>query len=199
MQIVALVSPAGALEIPLRLHGPGAALDALAAVAVAVALGRDLKGVAGRLATVSPLSRRLQLRLAPSGLAVLDDSYNANPRSVAVALEALAEMSTSGARAVVLGDMLELGDAEHEAHEAVGRALAGAGLRFAVLVGPRMAIAAAEAVRAGFSASDVFACAAASDALEVVRAHAAPGDVVLVKGSRSMRLDRVADALVGES
>jgi UDP-N-acetylmuramoyl-tripeptide--D-alanyl-D-alanine ligase len=125
---------------------------------------------------------------------VLDDCYNANPASMAEALALLGTVEAAGARRAVLGDMLELGPTAEALHEEVGRRIPASAWLYA-------AGSFAEATARGARAAgvpegrirlfgDVEAMAGA------VRAEAAPGDLILVKGSRGMRLERVVEALV---
>jgi UDP-N-acetylmuramoyl-tripeptide--D-alanyl-D-alanine ligase len=186
----------GNREVPVHIPGlVGAhnAGNAAAAAAAAIALGCDDREIAAGLAAVTPVGRRLRLERLPSGVQLLDDCYNANPASMSAALRTAADLArASGGRALaVLGDMLELGAFEAEAHRALG-AEAAAGLAALATFGPR-AREAAEAARSGglaaFHAEDL-------DALVLwTRETIRPGDVLLVKGSRGMKLERLVEAL----
>jgi UDP-N-acetylmuramoyl-tripeptide--D-alanyl-D-alanine ligase len=126
---------------------------------------------------------------------VLDDSYNANPHSVARALETLVGLRGPGARAIaVLGDMFELGDHADALHAQVGRGAASAGVDLLVTVGPLSRHAADAARGAGLAETHAFD--EPGDAAKLVREHARAGDVVLVKASRGMRLERVVSELL---
>ena len=133
---------------------------------------------------------------APGGVTVLDDCYNANPASMRAALETAARRSPGEGRAVaVLGDMLELGPGELEEHAALGARGRGSGASWSAFFGPRER---AGPRRGGRRATRVGALRPRSSRC---RRGCAPelrqGDVVLVKGSRGMRLERVVDALTG--
>jgi UDP-N-acetylmuramoyl-tripeptide--D-alanyl-D-alanine ligase len=131
---------------------------------------------------------------------VIDDSYNANPRSTEMALEtarALADARGVGLVAV-LADMRELGAQSRALHEALG-AFAAERARGIVFVGAEMKAAAAAARRVVHSGPEIAEVADAADAVAPLRALARAGDVVLVKGSRSMRTERVVEALTGEA
>ncbi|MGD0289281.1 MAG: UDP-N-acetylmuramoyl-tripeptide--D-alanyl-D-alanine ligase [Candidatus Binataceae bacterium] len=202
-----------ALEANLGMLGAASAMNAAAAVAAVSAasprpLGRaDLAAIARALAAVEPVPGRLSTRELV-GVVVIDDTYNANPRSVRVALEAARE-TADGLRArlvVALGDMLELGALAPAMHAEAVRDLFQARPDACVLVGPEMA-AAARAVDSGATeigsgaparppviqfAADSTAAAAA------VRALVRPGDVLLVKGSRGIAMERIIDALAAQ-
>ena len=127
----------------------------------------------------------------PSGVVVINDCYNANPLSMRAALDDLATQAPSGGRRVaVLGDMLELGAAEIAEHRAIGAYAASSGVDVLVAVGPLSAAMPAAFGGEAHVAAD--AREAASVAAELVR----PGDVVLVKASRGIGLETVAEALV---
>jgi UDP-N-acetylmuramoyl-tripeptide--D-alanyl-D-alanine ligase len=189
----------GNREVPVHIPGlVGAhnAHNAAGAAAAAIALGCTDKEIARGLATVRPVGRRLRLETLASGLRLLDDCYNANPASMAAALHTLQDLARgAGARAVaVLGDMLELGPAEAESHRALGEEAARSGVALLATFGPRTR-ATAEAARAAglsatFHAEDPEALAAWA------RAELRPAtDVLLVKGSRGMKLERLVETL----
>jgi UDP-N-acetylmuramoyl-tripeptide--D-alanyl-D-alanine ligase len=188
-----LVTPEGTAPVQLRLHGEHHVANALATAAVGTALGLDAAGVAESLSAAEPVSRwRMEVRTRPDGAVVVNDAYNANPESVAAALRALAAMTPSGGRSwAVLGEMLELGDASAAEHHAVGEHAAKLGVDRVVAVGPGARPVAQGAGAAGAAVAD------ADGALALVAPQLGPGDVVLVKASRSVGLDRLAAALLG--
>ncbi len=158
--------------------------DLLAAVAAALAVGVVPSGHVA----YQPGEGRGRRRTLAGGVTVIDDCYNANPISMRAALDDL--MATVGARRVaVLGDMLELGPEERRYHVSLGEQAAAAGVDVLVAVG-RLAAAVAE----GF-AGECHALSDAQQASEVVTGLLTPGDVVLVKGSRGVGLERVCRAL----
>ncbi len=188
------------LDLELALLGAAAARNAAAAVAAAAALrGRPLVqeelAVAARaLESVAPVAGRLQTR-AVGSLTVIDDTYNANPRSVRAALEAAHESArASGARLIVaLGDMLELGALASAMHaEAVAEVMRLAPAAF-VAVGPEMS--AAVDAHGTIGRAGVLAAPDSAVAAEIVCALVREGDVVLVKGSRGIRMERIIEAL----
>jgi UDP-N-acetylmuramoyl-tripeptide--D-alanyl-D-alanine ligase len=137
-----------------------------------------------------------QIRLAavtgPSGSLLLDDTYNASPESVIAALNLLHELD--GRRVAVLGDMLELGAFEEAGHRMVGRR-AREVADLLVTVGPRARLIAEEARQSGLAPGAVVELADGPAALAYLRAHVGAGDVVLLKGSRAVHLDRVVAEL----
>jgi len=180
------------VEAAARLPLPGRHLltSALASLGAAVLLGVPLDEAAVALGTVEPPAHRMQIRRAEK-LTVIDDSYNASEAAVHAALALLRDVP--GRRVAVLGDMLELGTLSAEAHEAVGRDAA-ASADVLIAVGDLGATIAHAAGAAGMS--EVHCATDAADALVRMRRILAPGDVVLVKGSRALALDRLADALI---
>ena len=173
------------LTADLQLLGRGAALGGAAALAVVVAFDLDVAAAAAGLGSVVPVAGRLRLRRRADGLLIVDDGYNANPASMRLALETAAGLAKArgGALHAVLGDMLELGALERRMHQAVIRSARAHGAQLA-LVGQAMADVADGEPRFEDAAS--------------VRITPAAGDVVLVKGSRSIGLEVVVDRLLDE-
>jgi UDP-N-acetylmuramoyl-tripeptide--D-alanyl-D-alanine ligase len=141
-------------------------------------------------------SEQTQLRLvavkSASGATILDDTYNASPKSMLADLNLLEEMS--GRKIAVLGDMLELGRYEHQGHRKVGiRAAEVANV--VVTVGERAQIIAKTALESGMKADQVHTFSSGEDASEFLRDYLTAEDVVLVKGSRGMRMDKIVAAL----
>jgi UDP-N-acetylmuramoyl-tripeptide--D-alanyl-D-alanine ligase len=182
------------LEVPFTANHQLANL--LAAVAAAQAVGVEPSGHVD----VSFVARRGEHVVLPSGAVVINDCYNANPLSMRAALADLATYSPEGRRIAVLGDMLELGPGEVEAHREIGAYAARSGLDVLVAVGPlsaEMASAFASAAAGSAGATPaVFRAADAAEAAALARDLVGPGDVVLVKGSRGIALEAVAEALV---
>lgn len=179
-------------HVRLAFAGRHNAGNALAAAAAGVALGLPLDEVARGLAQARPVKGRCVWRRAGEVL-VLDDTYNANPASTAAALDTAAAHRGDRRLVVVLGDMLELGAAADEAHREVGRQVAAAGAAELVGLGARMRLAVESARAAGLA--DAHHMATFEDAVAHLLKRVVPGDLVLVKGSRGMRMERVADAL----
>ena len=188
------------LEVQLRVAGRHQVGNALAAAAAAQALGLPLADIAAGLSLAAPRSRwRMELHDRADGLTVINDAYNANPDSMHAAVDTLAELGRGGARRTwaVLGDMLELGETAPAAHAELGRFVAERGVDRLVAVGAYAETMAAAARDAGLSAPDaVRVVPDKAGATEWLRAGLGPGDVVLVKASRGLALDTVADEIL---
>jgi len=180
------------LEALVPLAGRHQVHNALAAAAAAVAMGASADHVAAGLAAVQLPGRRMKF-LEVGGVTVLDDAYNANPASVAAALATLASLPTSGQRVAALGDMLELGTTAGELHAEVGAQAAALGLDLLVGAGPLMEHAVAAARAAGIRAQAVVDSPAAGG---VLLAALSPGDLLLLKGSRGMKMEAALEPLV---
>lgn len=179
--------------IELSLLGRHNARNALAAILVGDHFGIPRARAAAALAALKPARHRLELIVAKSGVSVVDDAYNANPASMREALLLLGSMEVAGARRAVLADMLELGSGADALHEEAGRLVPKDAWLY--VAGAHAAAVERGARDAGIPAAkirrfeDVAAMAAA------VSTDAKKGDLILVKGSRGMRLERVVEAL----
>jgi UDP-N-acetylmuramoyl-tripeptide--D-alanyl-D-alanine ligase len=182
-------------EYRVRLLGRHQVANALLAIALGAEMGIDRAAIAHGLETCAPSKMRLQLS-QPGGIQVLDDAYNANADSMLAALQTLRDFPCSGRRVAVLGDMAELGAASPEAHAEVGRRVAEFRLDQLFAVGPQAGQIASAARREGLHS--VEAIAEVETAVQAVRAYARPGDVVLIKASRAMRLERITEGLKKE-
>ena len=178
--------------VRLRTVGRHNVYNALAAAAGALATGLPLETVKFGLEEFRPVAMRSELRVL-NGRTVLADYYNANPASVKAALETLASLK-GGRRAVaVLGDMLELGETAAEAHRDTGRTASSLGIDLLICVGPLARHIAEGAVAAGMARNRVFEADTTSRGAALLREHSRPGDTVLVKGSRGMKMEKVLE------
>ena len=186
-------------ERRIRSGSPGRHLvhHALAAVAVAEHLAVPADEVAAALEAGSHAAHRMHVIHTGAGVTIVDDTYNASPVSVSAALAFLEETPVrNGARRLaVLGDMLELGDTEEEEHRAIGRELAGLGIARLVTLGERARDIARAARAAGVPHVEVVNVDDAEGAARLAASWTEPGDWILVKASRGMRLERVVAAL----
>ena len=165
--------------------------NALAAATVGRAAGLSLEAIQQGLAAGWSAPHRVQI-VRLGSITLVDDTYNASPRSVVAALEVLAGIP--GRRAAVLGEMLELGEASDDGHRAVGEAAART-VDWLVVVGAGAAGIAEGAVAGGMDRARVIRVPDAEVALDVVPPRLRDGDVVLLKASRGIGLDRVVDGL----
>ena len=170
-------------------------LNALAALAVGWRLGIDPGAMARGLASFRPSAMRMHFVQAPRGFTVIDDTYNANPASVRCAIDAALQHGGQRRVIAVLGDMLELGDAGDAGHAELGAYAVSAGVSGLVTVGPLAALAASRAVRAGLDPRRCHACDDNASAAHAAIEMASAGDVILVKGSRGMRMEQIVSAL----
>ena len=183
-------------RVSLPLPGRHHAYTAAAAAAAALYLGEDLSDIAARLADVRVTGMRMQVFLAANGITVVNDAYNANPTSMRAAVDALADMRAAGVRVAALGDMAELGSLTELAHFRIGEAVARSGIERLVTVGERARRIAEGAVAEGMPADAVRPCSNVDEASEVLDDLLVAGDVVLVKASRSMGLERIVERIL---
>ncbi len=189
-------TPAGATEWRVPLLGRGNLMNSLAALAIGLEFGIPLAAMKERAASLQPAAHRGEVARLAGGVTVVDDAYNSNPRALQGALAVLGAERGHARRVAVLGEMLELGVESQAMHEACGRAAAGVALSALVAVGGPPARALARgAVAAGMDASVVRYVPTSDEAADVAASIVRPGDVVLVKGSRGIRTERVVERL----
>ncbi|MEU3086276.1 UDP-N-acetylmuramoyl-tripeptide--D-alanyl-D-alanine ligase [Streptomyces massasporeus] len=193
-----LHTPSGASDVTMRLYGEHHVSNALAAAAVAHELGMSADEIAVALSEAGSLSRwRMEVTERPDGVTVVNDAYNANPESMKAALRALAAMGKGRRTWAVLGKMAELGDEALAEHDAVGRLAVRLNVSKLVAVGGREAAwLQLGAYNEGSWGEESVHVSDAQAAVDLLRSELRPGDVVLVKASRSVGLESVAQALV---
>lgn len=190
--------PGAQLELRVRLLGDAAAENIAAVAAVLEALGFVAHQAFHALSQIEPEPGRLVPRRLAGERLLLDDTYNANPASTTMAIKTASRIATEGGRPLVavLGDMRELGRNSVAEHRAVGSLLAGLKARLLITAGPEMRAAARAARERGVLVHETGSSeAAALAALALVHDQ----DVVLVKGSRSLQMERVVAALSGQA
>lgn len=192
-----------AVPVSLQLHGEHSVLNALAAAAVAYGLdvhARDvvvIENIAMALRAATAQSRwRMEVHHAPGGYTVINDAYNANPESMRAALKALRAMAAGRRTWAVLGEMRELGDASVAEHDAIGRLAVRLDISRLVCVGSRVMHLGAS--NEGSWNDESIYVDTVDEAIALLRRDLAPDDVVLVKASRSVGLERIAAALLEE-
>jgi len=193
-----LHTPSGAADVTMRLYGEHHVSNALAAAAVAHELGMSAEEIATALSGAGSLSRwRMEVTERPDGVTIVNDAYNANPESMRAALRALVAMGKGRRTWAVLGKMAELGDEALAEHDAVGR------LAVRLNVSKLVAVGGIEAswlqlgaYNEGSWGEESVHVSDAQAAIDLLRSELRPGDVVLVKASRSVGLEGVAAALL---
>jgi UDP-N-acetylmuramoyl-tripeptide--D-alanyl-D-alanine ligase len=179
------------LRIRFPLFGYHNLLNALGALTLATELGASRESVRGALEAAAPLEGRTQiLRGQGGGPTVIQDCYNANPESMRRLLEFVKPLTWSGRKIAVLGSMLELGEATHEEHRRIGAEAARAGFDCLLLFGDEMAGAYEELRRTGYSGYAEWTADFAA-LRQQLRNLARPEDLVVLKGSRGMELERL--------
>ncbi|MFD4573663.1 UDP-N-acetylmuramoyl-tripeptide--D-alanyl-D-alanine ligase [Streptomyces sp. NPDC058417] len=193
-----LHTPSGCSDVTMRLYGEHHVSNALAAAAVAHELGMSAEEIATALSEAGSLSRwRMEVTERPDGVTIVNDAYNANPESMRAALRALVAMGKGRRTWAVLGKMAELGDEALAEHDAVGRLAVRLNVSKLVAVGGREASwLQLGAYNEGSWGEESVHVSDAQAAVDLLRSELRPGDVVLVKASRSVGLEGVAQALL---
>jgi UDP-N-acetylmuramoyl-tripeptide--D-alanyl-D-alanine ligase len=184
------------VPVRLRVRGRHNVYNALAAAAIALALGVDPCRIAGGLEGASITGMRMETFMTASGVTVINDTYNANPTSMIAAVDTLSALKVPGRRCAVLGDMAELGSLEELAHFELGEHVAGSGIELLVTVGERARRISDGAKAEGMAEDAVFRCATIPEALETLDDIIESEDAVLVKASRVMGLEAIVEGLV---
>lgn len=183
-------------SVRIRVQGEHNISNALAAAAVGTVLGLSGSAIAQGLSRFRPADMRSQVCVC-RGIKLIIDCYNANPASMKAAVQLLAQIRAKGKKIAVIGDMLELGSNAARMHEEVGGFVARHRIDQLIACGPLGRGFAEGARNAGQDPSHIVEVSDASGAATAVKAIAKPGDVVLIKASRGMKLELVADALRG--
>jgi len=184
-------------ELKLALPVPGThnLMNAMAAISVGIALGVDPEEATHRLSNFTPMAMRFEQVQLANGVRVVNDSYNANPESMRAAFRTVGSAKRTGKFIAVLGDMLELGSESESLHEQLGSDAVRLGVDMIYVVGNFSSAIKAGASEAGMSQSDITVFddigKIAGDLEDILKA----GDVVLVKGSRGMKMEKVVESL----
>ena len=181
---------ADGLKVQLKVPGKHNVYNAMAALIAAGALGAGLGEIVEGLRNFEPAGMRLQVRKI-GGLTVINDAYNANPASMSAALEVLAMREGVSRKVAVLGDMLELGGRSEELHRQVGRKVIECGVDLLITSGKMAEFIAAGAVEAGMDKRAVKSFGNEDGDFGEMAELLRSGDVILLKGSRAMRMERL--------
>lgn len=191
-----LITPEGNWPVQLKIAGRHNVSNALAAAAAAHVMGIDGRTIVRGLEHFQPCCGRMETISLGCDVLLLEDSYNANPLSVNAALLTLSEMNGMGRHIAVLGDMLELGEKSTELHREVG--CKAAALVDILLVLGEMKDAVAEGfIETGKNAKTLHLVQNHDEAIAILRDMIQPGDRLLIKGSRGMRMEKISKALRG--
>jgi UDP-N-acetylmuramoyl-tripeptide--D-alanyl-D-alanine ligase len=183
------------MEIHLRLLGRHFVPDALSAIAVACLFGVEVKQVKEALEHFQPFPMRMEVIPLKGGKTLIDDTYNANPHSMELALETLVEVKGMGKAIAVLGDMLELGNFKKEAHEQLGEKVSKLSIDFLLALGEEAPVVVESAIRHGFPAERARVVESHSEVISLLGQMIQNGDWILVKGSRRMAMEKIVEGL----
>jgi len=179
--------------VALKIGGAHGARDALAAAAALVACAVPLPTALEAIASIEPAPGRGRLTRLPDDVVVVDDTYNSNPLALASVIGTLQASTPAGRRVLVMGDMLELGSGAVKFHQDAGELAARSGIALLIGVGPLARHAVDAARKSGIEAQVISDSTRAAQAVpDLMR----PGDLVVVKGSRGVKLELVVDALI---
>jgi UDP-N-acetylmuramoyl-tripeptide--D-alanyl-D-alanine ligase len=182
-------TPVGQIEVKLNLLGQHNAMNALAAAACALALDVDLSSIIKGLEQVVPVNGRLQPIKLSTGAVILNDTYNANPDSMKAGIDVLVEMP-GVKKILVAGDMGELGKYSDQLHAQIGEYAAANNLDAFLSLGSQMQLGAKAFGEHGFNTQRI------NELIERLVGESKKGCVILIKGSRSMRMERLVESLV---
>jgi UDP-N-acetylmuramoyl-tripeptide--D-alanyl-D-alanine ligase len=182
-------------EVHLPLPGMHHLMNALAATAVGIALQVPAADIVAGLQTYRGIYGRLAIRRGQEGVTLIDDTYNANPHSMRVALDLLARVPVSSRRLAVLGDMLELGEVAPALHREVGALVQHSGVHHLIVLGELARYIAEGAQEAGLAPAHIHYATSQEEVLALLRRLQCPQDVILLKGSRGMAMEHLVQAL----
>ena len=190
-----LESPWGSGSMMLAIRGAHQVLNAAQAATVAMHLGAEPDAVFTALASATSTGWRMQLQESAAGILVLNDAYNASPAAMTAAIGSLVQLQVTGRRVAVLGEMRELGEWSEAEHARIGEALGRSGIDALIAVG-EATIPLVDAARAVAPILEIRSVSDAEAARDAARDLVRPGDAVLVKASRAVGLEIVAESLL---
>ncbi len=185
-------------EFRLNMEGRHNIYNALATIALARSLKIEVEEIRNGLAAFTPLPLRME-EISIGDIKIIRDCYNANPQSMQSALAALKEMAPPGRKIVVCGDMLELGESAREYHRRVGEYIAALGFDVLITVGELSQEVAAAAWENGMDEESIFTCSSTGEAGEKLARTVKFGDLVLIKGSREIGMERISECFITSS
>ena len=182
-------------DVWLRVPGTHQIMNALAAAAVGMTLEIPEERIVWGLQRYRGVRGRLAVRGGREDMWLIDDTYNANPQSMQAALRFLADVPGAGRRIAVLGDMLELGESGAALHREIGSVVADVKIHTLIALGPAAECIAQGARQAGMEYHRIHHTQSQQEVLDIVNEIARPRDVILLKGSRGMAMERLVEAL----
>ena len=189
-----LICPAGEVDINMHVIGLHNLYNALCAAAAAYALGANLENIKYGLEKFTPVRMRSFMEKVGE-IYIINDTYNANPASMVAAIDTLKTLKKGKRKFVVVGDMLELGENEVMAHRDLGIYIAGAGVEGLIAIGEFADNVAEGAIDAGMRENRVRTFNDYPQTLEQIKEWLNAGDILLVKGSRGMKMERIVEGL----
>ena len=192
----AIIKGKDKIDISLSLSGRHNIYNALAAAAASLMLNFDLEDVKAGLEGFEPFKMRSEIMALNSGVRIINDSYNANPASMEAAIRLLSDFKNNGRTFAVLGGMFELGDYAREAHLNIGRAAVDSGVDYLIVVGELARFIVSGASSAGMKQDNIFVCMDHQEAVDILNRLTDSGDTILIKGSRKMAMERIAEGLI---
>ncbi len=183
-------------EMTLPLLGRHFVPDALSAIAIAALFGIELGVVKEVLEHFRPTPMRMEILSLGNGSALINDAYNANPRSMESALETLAEVKGGGRAIAVLGDMLELGDYAEEAHVQAGRRVGELSIDLLLALGEWAPVVVESAIRHGMEPERARVVESHGEAVAFLKRAFQEGDWILIKGSRRMAMEKIVEGFI---
>ena len=182
-------------EFGLPVPGTHNIMNAMAAIAIGCALKIKPQVAIERLSKFKPMAMRFEQIQLANGVRLVNDSYNANPGSMRAAFRTAGSAKRAGRFIVALGDMLELGEASYELHKKLGEDAAKMGVNVILTTGDYAEAVVDGAVSAGFNSKNAKNCSDTNEIGKILEDELQAGDVLLVKGSRGMRMERIVEAL----
>lgn len=192
------VTPTDAFPISTPLLGTHNCVNLMGAIATAIQLGVPVETIQQAAASLKPLGGRLNIEPGPLGTTLINDALRANPASTKAGLAFLSELSSSGKKIAVVGEMGELGDVAVEEHTSVGQFAAECDLSLLITVGDLTRHTAQAAQDSGMAEKNVFAAKNVHEAAALLKTHAGEGDLVYLKGSLMRHMERIPMLLNGE-
>ncbi len=191
-----LVLDGQTIDVTLPVLGRHQVYNAVAAAAVAYGIGQPLETIVQGLAQHRPVNQRMQVHHLADGTRIIDDTYNANPRSVLAAVQTVAAIHDDRPWLVVLGEMRELGEASAALHRNLGQRIGPLGMDQLVTLGGLAENIAEGAKEAGLAADRCYHATDHADIVLRLKNHWIPGAWILVKGSRGMTMEKVVEGFL---